>query len=370
MENDHIYLLLKKYSDGECSDEERVLIENWYNRFNEDQQRLHISEDVFSGVQMRVGSKLGIQNRNKTIVLGKRIAIAASLIITFALGTYLYTLKKIDVSVAKVSNISPGSDKATLRLADGSEIDLSKTLSANIADEENVVIGKHKVGELVMTPKPNNVTSEVAQNSLVVPRGGKYKLVLNDGTSVWLNSSSSLRFPTSFSGRNREVELIGEAYFEVAKDSSRPFIVKTLVQRIEVLGTHFNVNAYDDEEFTQTTLLEGRVKINNTAVLLPGQAGKSEGNHIKVQEADLDKAIAWKDGLFVFDGNSLSSIMRQVGRWYNVDVQFKAEELKDVTFSGTVSRSVSLQTILKRLRLTKEVDFDLKGNNIFVKHYN
>ncbi|MDO7744629.1 MAG: FecR family protein, partial [Pedobacter sp.] len=218
------------------------------------------------------------------------------------------------------------------------------------------------------------------------PRGGEYKVNLPDGTTVWMNAASSLKFPVQFNGRQRKVNLKGEAYFEVAKVTTKelikgkqvttrlPFIVETEKQDVQVLGTHFNVNAYAEEAITKTTLLEGAVSVSlvstpknlnpETYYLQPGQQANLNGNSIKVMAADIEEAMAWKNGLFMFNGQDLEGIMKQVERWYDVDVVFSDNSLKTQTFKGTISRFKKISQLLEVLESTGSVHFTMEGRRI------
>jgi transmembrane sensor len=214
-----------------------------------------------------------------------------------------------------------------------------------------------------------NKSSEVVYNTISTPRGGQYQLMLADGSKVWLNAASSLRFPASFVGKERKVELLGEAYFEVAKNAKMPFKVKVNGMEVEVLGTHFNINSYENESTIRTTLLEGSVKINknnSSSLLKPGQqAQMNKAGEIKIiNDADVEEAIAWKEGKFQFDRADIHDIMRQLTRWYDVDVEYKGTVSSH--FGGTISRDVNLSQVLNMLHLTGEVKFQVEDRKVVV----
>jgi ferric-dicitrate binding protein FerR (iron transport regulator) len=218
--------------------------------------------------------------------------------------------------------------------------------------------------------KASNQGSLISYNTLSTPRGGQYQLVLPDGSKVWLNASSSIHFPTAFAGHERNVELTGEAYFEIAKNKQKPFHVNVNGMQVEVLGTHFNVNAYGDEGAIKTSLLEGSVKIkkgNISGLLKPGQQGvlKKNSTDLEIKNADMNEAIAWKNGLFEFDGADIKSIMREIGRWYDVDVVY-AGKVPDRRFEGKISRDAQLSDVLKILALSN-VKFSVEGKKIIVQ---
>lgn len=254
----------------------------------------------------------------------------------------------------RLDDVAPGFDKAILTLSNGKQVALDETNTTVISDG-GVVINKDK-GELVY-----GKTNIVAYNTMTTPRGGQYRLTLPDGTQIWLNAASSITYPTAFVGEERKVEISGEVYFEVAKNAAMPFKVKLRDgSEIRVLGTHFNVNTYADEPSVRTTLLEGSVMINNNVVLQPGQA-YSNG---KVTEADTEAAVAWKNGVFIFNKDNLASVMRQLSRWYDVEVEYQGNLLSR-TFSGKIKRDLGLLDLLDGLKST-DVHFKIEGKKLIV----
>ena len=227
----------------------------------------------------------------------------------------------------KTEDIAPGGDKAILTLADGTKVVLDTAGNGAITRQGNVTVIKLN-GQLAYQPSTLTSTSTLTYNTISTPRGGQYQLVLADGSKVWLNAASSLRFPTAFAGKERRVEVTGEAYFEVAHDAAMPFIVQRGEAEVKVLGTHFNINGYEDEPSLKITLLEGKVRVSSrdqTAVLKPGQQAQLQTTNSKLQttnQVDIDEVVAWKNGLFQFEQADIKTIMRQVARWYNVDVVF------------------------------------------------
>lgn len=261
--------------------------------------------------------------------------------------------------------IMPGSTKAMLTLDDGSVIVLNDQQKGKIASQGNATIFKQDSGLLGY----QGLSGAIAYNTLRTPRGGEYQVVLNDGTKVWLNAATSLRFPVSFTGNERMVELDGEAYFEVASDHSKPFRVKmndgTMV---EVTGTHFNVMAYQEEGAQRTTLLEGAINVSKNNLkrnIRPGEQAVVNLNSIKILTmTDPQESIAWKNGLLSFHEADLKAIMRQAARWYDVDVQYKGE-IPERTFTGSVNRSSSLKELLKIFELS-DIHFTIQGRTILV----
>jgi transmembrane sensor len=263
--------------------------------------------------------------------------------------------------------IQPGSNKAVLTLGDGRTIILDNAASGQLASESGTTIVKMKDGEIAYNAS-TTTREQITYNTIAIPRGGQYNLTLPDGTKVWLNAASTLRFPTRFTGNTREVELDGEAYFEVAKNQEMPFFVNAQEMKVKVLGTHFNVMAYKDEPEIITTLLEGKVKLSSTTrnvLLAPGEQGLFSANNFKVKKADLNEAVAWKNGYFIFNGENLSAIMRKISRWYDVDIDYNTHN-GNLTYTGSVSRFKNISEVLKVLSLTGTVKFEIKERRVTV----
>jgi ferric-dicitrate binding protein FerR (iron transport regulator) len=267
------------------------------------------------------------------------------------------------------NDAAPGGNKAKLLLADGSAIDLNEAGNGRISKQGNAQITKQS-GGLVYDLSKISKTAPVIFNTLITPKGGQYQLTLSDGTKVWLNAASSLRFPTAFTGNGRKVILSGEAYFEVAKNNAMPFEVQVNGMTVKVLGTHFDVMAYGDENKVVTTLLEGAVKIskgNASAVLQPGQqATLNNSGNIAVDAADMEKAVAWKNGLFEFNDDNIEMIMRQLARWYDMEVKYEGD-MQDKDFTGSIPRGSNLSEVLNMLALTGILQFRIEGKYITVQ---
>ncbi|MBC8984945.1 FecR family protein [Pedobacter sp. N36a] len=284
-----------------------------------------------------------------------------------------------------VSIVKPGTEKAFLTLADGTKFSLADLETGDEAKFRSNGISKTKDGFLVYKPVAQQLQSQIkGSNVLMTPKGGQYKIMLPDGTKVWMNAASTLTFPLTFDGRVRMVELAGEAYFEVAKDKSKAFKVRSLQQEVEVYGTHFNINSYPEEAKVVTTLLEGSVGVTDLKsgkhlMLKPGQQAlltntntnnnadakaSANGNSLSLAPAQLEEALAWKEGYFLFEHEELGSIMRKLSRWYNIEIQFKNEELKSVRFAGTVDRFQNLADVLRMLDLTGNVKFKIEGRTV------
>lgn len=385
--------LLDKYLAGTITEEERIVLQQLLNTA-ENQQQLatimdqelrertyEIPEDktLLSAIQQNLQQQIGARQpsvRNGSFIM-RRLAIAAVLIALAGIGFYLWTTFEKNKTViilpptaATQRDIAPGGNKAVLRLADGREILLDNAQTGALATQGNAQVIKLDDGRLSYEAKGQNAA--ILYNTITTPIGGQYQLTLADGSKVWLNSASSLRFPASFTGGERTVELTGEGYFEVASLRLRsgqkmPFRVKINGKaEVEVLGTHFNINAYDDEEEVRTTLLEGKVKMQS-AILKPGQqAILTHDSRLTIDDnADIAAAMAWKNGLFYFESANLQSILRQAARWYNVQFQYK-DEIKG-GFSGEITRNVNISQLLKILELTGKVHFDIQGNTVMVR---
>ncbi|BAV06956.1 FecR family protein [Filimonas lacunae] len=378
---EEIELLSRKYKEGTLTVEERIRFTQWYAQLTTTlehsgaENTADIKERIFKNTYAAIhaGEQLPQQvNGPKGLLVRYRYVTAAAVLLLLAVAVVYYIIPpKTDVDAALVkAHVMPGSDKAILTLANGKVIDLTTAPEGELAIDNNAVVKKQKGGEVHFSGTGQGAgTTANVYNTIHIPKGGQWKLVLNDGTKVWLNAATSLKFPAAFAGKNREIFLEGEGYFEVAENVAHPFIVHTGHQTIEVLGTHFNVNAYTEESNTQTTLLEGSVRINGSALLTPGQKGVSNGYALEVQNADVEQAVAWKEGNFMFNGEDLAGIMRQISRWYKVDVRFQSPELKEITFSGSISRSVPFDKLIHRLSLTKEVSFTIENNTIIVQPY-
>ncbi len=384
--------MVQKYLSAKAAPEEIKFLESYYDFFDRDENVLdHMptAEKEQLGQQIEAGILERIAQAEQTKVRPlwspfTRVAAAAVLLIGLSIGGYLALHKRAQPQIAenKVHDIAPGSNKAVLTLANGKAIILTGAKNGLLAQQGNTAVNKTADGQVVYsksgTGKPQseipNPTSEIEYNTMTTPRGGQYHLTLADGTNVWLNAASSIKYPTSFPGAERRVEITGEAYFEVAHNAAKPFRVFSKGQTVEVLGTHFNISAYDDEPNTKTTLLEGSVRITadaQKAILKPGQqsqTGRAAGSIKIIENADTDQAIAWKNGYFQFDAESLGDIMRKAARWYDVDVVYTNKNLEGQLFSGTVSRFKNVSQLLKKLELTGAVHFKIEGQKIIVNN--
>lgn len=306
---------------------------------------------------------------------------AAMLVVFVSVGLLVFnkTGKKGQQGIASAKpnesiKIEPGSKKATLTLAGGEVIDLEAQQQGTVAVNGSSNIRKVRSGQIEYNPgETSNTQNQLSYNNLKTPKGGEYQITLPDGTRVWLNSASSLRFPSAFTGNTRQVMLTGEAYFEVAKDKTKPFIVKTGETEIRVLGTRFNISGYSDDEVTTTTLIEGSVQLTKGAqhrILVPGQqaATSASSDDIQLSQGNIARAMAWKNGYFRFDDQDIRSIMKQVSRWYDVDVEFKGKSLNSKQFGGTFYRTKDIAELLSHLeQLDNNIHFKMIGRRIVIE---
>ncbi|MEP6683603.1 MAG: FecR domain-containing protein [Parafilimonas sp.] len=370
--------LLKKYFSGKASVNEVMKIEKWYAEA-EKKQDAETGEPASGEIKERIYQQIvSTINKSKVIPFYKKpffqVAAAAAIVLLIA-GIYVLKVqpahtKKIIAAkpVYKNDVAPPAKNKAVLTLADGSTIDVESAGNGEFAKQGNTHIVKQADG--IIAYKGSN-EEKIVYNTLTVPKGSKpLKLKLADGTDVWLNVASSITYPTAFSGNERKVVITGEAYFEVAHNAAMPFIVTQANKDLEVrvLGTHFNVNTYDDESSMNVTLLEGSVNVTsnqNKMLLSPGQQAQASNNGIKkINNANLDEVMAWKNGTFHFEGADIKSIMRQVEKWYNVDVVYN--DNINYSFVANISRDVNVSQLLNILQLTDLVHFKIEGNKITV----
>jgi hypothetical protein len=322
------------------------------------QEKQAILENIFSaGMVQQITPP-------RTSRLWPRVVAAASVILCLSVGGYFIFHKTAAVNYAGIvkHDIKHGSNGAILTLANGKKVILEEAKVGDITRQNGTDV--HKAGDSLLVYQSEETTvAGNYYNTLETPRGKQYAVVLPDGSKVWLNAASSLKYPTAFSGKERQVELTGEAYFEVAHNKAKPFKVLTNGQAVQVLGTHFNIKAYADEPATWTTLLQGSVKVENNrhhaAILIPGQQAinGNSGEMQTLKKIDVDAVLDWKNGEFVFSGESLESIMRKVSRWYDADVEYKDEALRKEHFFGSVSKWSSASDVLDALALTGTVKF-------------
>lgn len=377
MERKDIKELLERYRRGHCSDEERAWIERGFTEYIHESKELPDEADwmranraIRKGVFRRVNAHLP----NKYLYW----AVAAAVLIIVGIVWQLPVGRPDPSAVtqAEVADIDPGGERATLTLADGRKILLDEADTGQLAVDRGIRIYKTDAGEVVyeIGGEADHVT---ALNTIETPRGGQYKVILPDGTNVWLNAASSLTYPTRFADAERRVTLVGEAYFEVNRQYSPnarkipiPFVVEAGIQQVEVLGTHFNVNAYADEPTTKTTLLEGAVRVTDktgrfSRVLQPGEQCAATGTAFSVLPVDTESVMAWRNNVFYFYRTDLPGILRQIERWY--DVEFDPVDMPvDIRLYGEIGKDKKLSVVLEALSANTGLHFERKGRRIAV----
>lgn len=376
-------ILADKWLHGTITDDEKRIFTEWYNGFNDSFPVTDIEippmlkQEIFASIQQEKDRS----RIKKTHFFSFRKMGWVAAVIIFLCGIlvlWVYNKPERNLTQHKEgaihkplpgTDIAPGTDKATLTLADGSVILLDEAKSGNLAEQGNTAIVKVDSGQLAY--KVKGAIKEISYNTLTTPRGGQFHLSLPDGSEVWLNAASSIRFPTAFEGKQRKVSITGEAYFEIKPNKSMPFVVEVNEHTsVEVLGTHFNINSYTDESSIKTTLVEGLVKIKSfekQELITPGQQvqlGENNNIHI-IKNADIEEALAWKNGVFQFHAAGLPSVLRQLSRWYDVDIQYE-NDIPKREFEGEIQRDLSLLQVLKILEKNK-VNFEIKGKILIVK---
>lgn len=366
-----ITYLLQRYTDKTCSKEEleelfayistakddenlHRFMEDEFHRFNADEPLPEVdTESVYQNI-------IPAKTKQRRIFTLPRVAAAAMVVLLASLWWAQQRPATTIVPVlAQKEVILPGSNKATLTLADGSTVTLdsvgNQVISAKISQQN---------GQLLYSEGK----ADAGYNTLATPRGGQFRVVLPDGTKVWLNSSSSLKYPTAFTGKERIVELEGQGYFEVAKNAAQPFKVKTHEMEVQVLGTHFDIMAYADESTVNTTLLEGAVQVKEgteSRLLKPGQQAILKSHAFTVQEADVKKVLAWKNGLFVFNNMALPAILREVARWYDVEIVYETTPSTEL-YGGGIARTLHLSNVLTLLEASGFNHFRIEGRKVIV----
>jgi transmembrane sensor len=359
--------LLDRYLQGKVNKEEEALVQYWL--LSEIKKNEPVEEDQsYPQNHIEMWNTISNTINTKKINLWPRIAAATAAVVMISMGIWFYTSRPVNVNpnaeIANQTDVAPGTNKAVLTLGNGKTIQLSNA-------KTGVIVGKDLRYNDNTSINSTENGDENEMTTVTTPRGGTYQIQLADGTKVWLNAASSLKFPSTFANvSQRRVELTGEGYFEVAKDKKHPFVVKNVGQDVKVLGTHFNINAYGDEESIKTTLLEGSIYVVNSLektgkTLIPGQQSIVSGNVTSIKkEVDIEEAVAWKNGYFNFN-ESLESIMNKVSRWYDVDVIYEVKPASD-PFVAKISREKSLSALLNIIEKTGDVHFKIQGRRIIV----
>lgn len=376
-----IVTLLLKSLQGIATEEEIAELGQW-RRNNAENERLYqkISDENFWSDRSQgatayqnqvVRSWLKLEHRRKQQKRRKAFrqvsAIAASIVIPLFCILWLLPNRSIPQAQETEVTIKPGKAKAELILADGSAIELGGTTVSARLEAEGIQLN---VKDRNISYSEEKEANEIQYNTLRIPRGGEYNIILGDGTKVYLNSESEIHYPLQFGKHKRRLQFSGEAYFEVARDDSRPFIIESNGTSVEVLGTTFNLRSYQDEDQVTTTLVSGEVRFSagkQTVILNPGEQGiADEMAQIRKQVVNTRDYTAWKDGLFIFRSQRLETIMNHIARWYDVEVFFASASQKDILFSGNIKRYADFSKIIEMLEMPGDIKFEIKGRTITI----
>lgn len=373
--------LIDRYRSGKATQEETRVIEDWYARLEQEDPHLSIDqkakEQKIWDAMMQDPALSHWSKKNHTGKPRRNLrlwwAAACFLMIGGLSWMFFQGNKNAEVTqdIAALHDLRPGGNAATLILEDGSVIDLNSINQGGQIALKGLELTKTADGELSYKTGAETNKPAIRMHTISTPRGGQYKVILPDSTVVWLNAASKLKYPSRFSADTRTVYLSGEAYFEVQKIENKgkrtPFYVQTSNQRIAVLGTHFNVKAYAKEDLTTTTLLEGAVRVtgysngkpsSSERILKVGEQSRWQHGELAVTEANLEKTIAWKNGKFIFTGENIRTIMDDISRWYDIDVEYKGD-LSKINFEGSLSRYENMVEFLRKLELTGTVQFEI-----------
>ena len=383
-QQDELNQLHQKVITGLATPAEKKQLVDWLARLNIERPELSLDELGEEELQSRKALRTQLNFSEQQVQINKWwtsgwARIAAILLAVASVSLLLWQSKSTINGEQHAETVVPGSEKALLTLADGKVVSLSDvTIGTTLALQGGVKVEKTNEGNIVYHANADASSSATAHNTVTTPKGGHFKVTLPDGSMAWLNAASSISYPLQFAANERRIKMTGEVYFEIAhreitdhlgKKKRLPFYVTTDEQEIQVLGTHFNVNAYADEPFTATTLTEGSVKVTvlktkHSVMLKPGQQAKLAKN-IAVEDVETDQFLAWTSGDFIFRGEQLDGVLRKIARWY--DVEFDCpEDLAQLRFNGMVSRSQPLSTIIETLQSTKRIKVTLKERRIIV----
>lgn len=367
MKDTEAITLLKKYRVGTCTEDEKARLESWYLQWNDDEQSF--SEEDLAALRDEMWIEMP-KVQPKTVRLWPKIAVAVASIAAVVAGIWFFSASRhagfISTPPNYAGDVQPGKHTATLTLAGGKTITLNEAKTGVVIDVRGL---KYNDGEELGISPEKPIKSSFRELMVSTPRGGTYQVTLADGTNVWLNADSKISFPSQFTGLKRKVILNGEAYFEVAKNRQMPFIVESKGQEVEVIGTHFNVNAYQNEGSVKTTLLEGAIRVvtaaHNEVVLKPNQQATLQNKEINVKEVDAELAVSWQKGTFKFEGEEIESIMRKLSRWYNIDVNYEGNLPKE-RYYGEISRYKNISQVLNMLERTNAIHFKVEGGRVTV----
>lgn len=384
MNEDRLKYLLERYQSNECSPEEQQELDEWFHTWNPGtagmQQWLReaggaqaLSEEMYADFRERVAPPA----RRRSGAVWYKVAAAAAVLIVLLIVFYPKGQREVQLAqhesnkqaTQPANDIRPGSNKAVLKLADGSEIVLSDSGNSHIATQSNTAIERLQTGGIAYQVAQEQADDKPpVYNTLTTPRGGKFTLTLSDGTVVTLDAASSITYPVVFTGKERRVEITGQAYFDVVHNAAKPFHVSAKGQLIEDLGTAFNVNAYPDDPFIKVTLVEGLVDVSNEqekASLVPGQQAmvKDGESKMRVKVVNVEETIAWKNGWFIFHHENLQNIMKQAGRWYDAEIVIDPA-LMNKKLGGNISRYKEISELLENLKLTGGLDYRIEGRKV------
>lgn len=374
-------LMLNRFRTGNATGEEIAFLESWFDLHDTEEDLITADnelayEDMKAALKKRIDAEIAVvapSTQGRRIPLWRWAAAAAIVAVVGAGAGAVFFLRQQPISHRQQTR-AYATGAPTLRLADGTVIALDSAAGGQVASQQGVVITKEKDGTLLYKTTSTEKSDPGQENVLSTPAGTKFKIVLPDNSIVWLNAASILRYPAAFGAGNRTVQLTGEAYFDIAADQARPFVVQTGQQSIQVLGTVFNVNAYPEDGLSKTTLLQGAVKVSyhdGSVVIQPGQQAiceSSTGNSLRTITADTEKETAWINNLFSFKNDNLPAVMRDVARWYNVRIRYSGP-IPEERFSGEISRSSKLEDVLKILEING-ITFEVKDNVITVINKN
>ncbi|MDP9076805.1 MAG: FecR domain-containing protein [Bacteroidota bacterium] len=375
MDKPRINYLLQKYIDGSVSDSEKQELLDLYKSTNlDDAVYPDDRESVSERILLRLNKEIEQEKRKNTFFKPWIIGSAAAVILV-VFGIYIINRQVVDPKIiakqpAEKEVIVPGTNVAVLTLGSGKKIALTGTTTGKLAVQGGTIITRNAAGQISYKVIADSKDNEITFNTITTPMGGQFRVTLPDGSNVWLNAASSLKYPSRFEGSERHVELHGEAYFEIFKNKNSPFTVTAENTNIKVLGTHFNVMAYKDEPAVATTLLEGSVSLsskNTHIMLVPGQQAVAYFNseNIALHEVNVEDAVAWKNGYFSFRKQNIRAAMNKIARWYNVDVEYSGN-VNDKFLGGTVSRSENITELLNYVELTGIAKFKIEGRRIKV----
>lgn len=373
---------------GHINQDEKQLLQEWLDVSEQNQKHykkiltsknLDERNQLYNSINIEqawieVSAKLISPSKNRTLKIVLKYAAAILIPVLLAVTGYWYLNDQPNDIIHPMANIQPGSNNAVLVLANGKSVDLTNDSLKEMIEKDGTVI-KNNNKELNYASQDLRTQKQSIMNTLIVPRGGEYHVILSDGTRLFVNSMSKVVFPVKFSGHTREITLVeGEAYFEVTKDKTKPFIVSVKGMKVEVLGTSFNIKAYPDDTYSYTTLVEGKVKLNLNdqpsiiQFLEPDQQAmfnpSSEG--IEIQKVDAKQAVQWTKGIYSFTNQTLDEIMKTLSRWYDFDYRYDNEALKQIRFEGSLNKYESIEPIIDIINKTEKVRVSVKGKEIII----